>query len=156
MQRPVSNGIQFGSISIGDADQDFHLVSQRDQMKSSLWDYGCLLERDGYELRGYVRIREEVRKDETNELTVSDKRFNPERDLVFEQTEDGYMYHFTNEEWDTPFTIRAYEGADILKHDYRIAYYEDADELTASLKSSPKKNDHPLQFSHVGRLIRAN
>lgn len=57
---------------------------------------------------------------------------------------------------DTPFTIRAYEGADILKHDYRIAYYEDADELTASLKSPPKKNDHPLQFSHVGKLIRAN
>lgn len=175
-------GIQFGYIKFVDEDQDFWMISQRDQVETTLWDYGCLLEKDGFELRGLIRIREEVRKDGTNELTVSDKNFNPETDLVFEKTEDGYMYYFPNEDWDLPFTIRAYVGSEILKHDYWIVYYEDAGELTASLKASSKKSDkedsspdtlwveyedgyhvltskknsHSVSFGHVGRLIQAN
>ncbi len=175
-------GIQFGYIKFVDEDQDFWLISQRDQVKTTLWDYGCLLEKDGFELRGLVRVCEEVRKDGTNELTVSDKRFEQERDLVFEKTEDGYMYYFPNEDWDIPFTIRAYPGSEILEHDYWIVYYEDAEEFTASLEDSPKKNDkensspdtiwveyedgyyvltskknnHSISFGHVGRLLQAN
>lgn len=92
------------------------------------------------------------------------------------------MYYFPNEDWDTSFTIRSYPESEILKHDYWLAFYEDAEKLAASLKNSSKKNDkedsspdtiwmeyeygyyvltskknnNSMSFNHVGRLIRAN
>jgi len=142
---------------------------------ASFYEYGDWLERDGVCIDGRVRVREEERDDLTNEMKVSDRRFDPEQDLVFEKTATGYRYYLPNEDWQEGFYIRAQEGAGILEYNYIEYSYsdvagfiagkydsdeEDGYELIWREQSngdyvlSSKKKELPEYFSHAGKLER--
>ncbi|MBQ3105196.1 MAG: hypothetical protein IJC59_04950 [Lachnospiraceae bacterium] len=109
-------------------------------------------------------------------MTVSDRHFDPQQDLVFEETKTGYQYYLPNEDWeDEVFYICAYEGAKIRKHNYIEYFYSDvagfiAGEYDSDEKDgtetiwqkqsdgsyvlSSKVNEYPIGFSHAGRLER--
>lgn len=122
-------GLCVGGITIQNGAQFFNMSSQKAQKHTLMMEYGCWLEWDGIELRGRVRVREEKKDCKTDELTVSDIKFNPETDFDFKKTDYGYSWSFLNEDWPTDssygFTIVAKKGAEMLNHNY---YYIDADE----------------------------
>ncbi len=118
-------GLHIGSMHIENSYQYFNKIDKWDETRTSLWEYGCWLEADGYELYGRVHEREEVRDIETNEVTVSDQKANPETDLFFEQTDYGFRCSLQKKDLDVSLIIKAYEGAEILNYDY---YYCDIEE----------------------------
>ncbi|MDD5923394.1 MAG: hypothetical protein PUC88_01240 [Clostridia bacterium] len=120
-------GFHIGSMSINNVGQHFQKIDHRDKMCTELWEYGCWYKADGFELYGMVHERSEERKIETNELTVSDIKYNPEKDLLFEQTSYGYLWSVLSEDWppDYGFVLIAYKGAEILNSDF---YYLDTKE----------------------------
>lgn len=120
-------GFHIGSMSINNVVQHFQTNDYRGKMCTELWEYGCWYKADGFELFGMVHERNEERSIETNELTVSDIKFNPETDLLFEQMSYGYRWSVLNEDWssDYSFVLRANKGAEILNSDF---YYLDTKE----------------------------
>lgn len=115
-------GLHIGSMSIDNGDQHFQKIDHRDKTQTKLWEYGCWFKADEFELFGIVHERGEVRKIKTNELTVSDIKYNPETDLVFEQTDYGYRWSVLNEDWPSgyAFVLIAYKGAEILNYLYFV------------------------------------
>ncbi len=121
-------------------------------------------------------MRAEERNALTGEMTVSDRRFDPLHDMVFEETETGYRYYLPDRDWTEGFYIRAHEGARMLKHNYIKYFYDDVSgfiegkynsdekegsELIWQKQSNgdyvlaAKKNGAPEYFSHAGKLERA-
>jgi len=168
-------GMRFKSITIENGTQTFLMGIREWMTTASFYEYGDWLERDGVCIDGRVRVREEERDDLTNEMKVSDRRFDPEQDLVFEKTATGYRYYLPNEDWQEGFYIRAQEGAGILEYNYIEYSYsdvagfiagkydsdeEDGYELIWREQSngdyvlSSKKKELPEYFSHAGKLER--
>ena len=51
---------------------------------------------------------------------------------MFEKTEMGYRYYVPDEEWrDENFCIYAYEGSEILEHNYIKQFFSDVDGFMA-------------------------
>ena len=169
-------GMLFHSLTIENSTQTFLMGIREWMTKANFYEYGDWLERDGVYIDGRVRVREEERDDLTNEMTRSDRRFDPEQDLVFEETSTGYQFYLPNEDWqEEVFYIRASEGAGILKYNYIEYFYsdvagfiageydideEDGTELIWRKQSngdyvlSLKAQDRPITFSHAGILER--
>lgn len=136
-------GMLFGSISIENSSQTSKRATRDWITGASFYEYGRWMERDGFYLTGRIRAREEERDDLTGEMTVSDRRFDPQQDLVFEETETGYQYYLPNEDWeDEVFYIRAYEGAEILKHNY-ICYF--SSDVPASIAGEYDPDESQLE-----------
>ena len=107
---------------------------------------------------------------------VSDRCFDPQKNLVFEETETGYQYYLPDKDWeDEVFYIYAHEGAKILEYNYIDYYYSDVDGFLTGKYNSDKKDgteliwrkqsngdyvlssktqDLPTYFSHAGKLER--
>ena len=168
-------GMLFGSIRLENGSQVFQNRIQDWVTKADFYEYGRWLERDGIYFYGRVSVREEERNDLTGELTVSDRRFDPEQDLVFEETATGYRYYMPNEDWQEVFTIHVSEGGGILEHDYMEYCYPDVagfiegkydsdekegtetiwiEQSNGSYVLSSKANQYPISFSHAGKLER--
>lgn len=128
-------GLHIGSMTITNSNQLFSKHDKRNETNTQLWEYGCWFETNGLELRGRVRERKEVRNIETNKLTVSDLRVDPETDLVFEQTDYGYRLSLLNNDLDDSLWIKAYEGAEILDYDF---YCLDENDYSPKEKLSDK------------------
>jgi len=98
----------------------FNKSLHHESCKTDMYDYGTWYEGDGFKLHGITYWKTELLDIETDELTVSEFKFDPETDIMFEQTNDGYRWNFMNE--DIPsgygFTLLAYEGSEILNYDY--------------------------------------
>lgn len=169
-------GMLFDSISIESGVQRSS-TGLRDWLTKSVYtEYGRWIERDGFYIDGRIRVREEERNELTGELTGFDRRFDPQKDLVFEETETGYQYYLPNEDWeDEVFYIRAHEGAEILQYNYIEYFYSDVDGFIAGKYDAEenegtetiwhkqsngdytlavKKNENLISFSHAGRLER--
>ena len=168
-------GMRFKSITIENGTQTFLMGIREWMTTAGFYEYGDWIERDGVCIDGRVRVREEERDDLTNEMKVSDRRFDPEQDLVFEATATGYQFYLPNEDWQEGFYIRAQEGAGILEYNYIEYSYsdvagfiagkydsdeEDGYELIWREQSngdyvlSSKKKELPEYFSHAGKLER--
>ena len=106
------------SLDIRNSDQQLQKSTKGGVTHAELWEYGNWLEEDGIELYGIVRKRVEERNLDTNVLTASDQRVNPETDLVFERTTYGYRLSLRNKDLYDRLLLIAYPGADILKDDY--------------------------------------
>ena len=85
-----------------------------------MWEYGRWYKDDGIILYGMLHDRYEVRNRDTDAVTVSDIVYNPETDLVFEETDYGYRFDILNENCNSGFylSLIAEKGADILGSDY--------------------------------------
>ncbi|MBQ3077897.1 MAG: hypothetical protein IJC43_08565, partial [Clostridia bacterium] len=121
-----SCGMRFRSMTIANSTQTFRMGTREWMTTAGFSEYGDWLDRDGISIDGRVRVREEERNDLTNEMTKSDRRFDPEQDLVFEKTATGYQFYLPNEDWqEEVFYIRASEGAGILEYNYIEYFYSD-------------------------------
>ena len=127
-------GLHIGSVKIKNCDQFFQKNDVRNETRAELWEYGCWLKADGFELCGRAHERKEVRNVETNEVSVSDRKVDPETDLIFEQTDYGYKLSLSNKDLDDSLWIRAYEGAEMLNYDFYCL-----DEKDYSPKNDPSK-----------------
>ena len=169
-------GMLFGNIRIENNSQ----ISQRqtrDWLTTATFsEYGRWIERDDVYFTGCVRNREEKRHDLTGEMVVSDRSFNPQQDLVFEETETGYRYYLPNEDWKEGFFIYAHEGSEMLKYNYIQYFYGNIADFIAGKYDSDEKegteliwrklsngdyvlsakaDDVSKYFSHAGTLERA-
>jgi len=121
-------GLHIGSLSIRNSDQIFSKSDSKGQIQVQLLEHGNWFETDGFELNGWVRKRQEFRDIKTNEVTVSDQKVDPQKDIVVEQTDYGYRFSLLNKEVDDTLTLRAHEGAEILNYVY---YCLDEEEYSA-------------------------
>jgi len=169
-------GMLFGNIRIENNSQ----ISQRqtrDWLTTATFsEYGRWTEQDDVYFTGRVRVREEERNDLTGEMTISDRRFDPQQDLVFEKTGTGYRYYLPNEDWKEGFYIYAHEGAEMLKYNYIQYFYGNVTDFIAGKYDSDEKegaeliwrklsngdyvlsdnaDDVSKYFSHAGTLERA-
>ena len=116
------------------------------------------------------------RHDLTGEMTVSDRRFDPQQDLVFEETETGYRYYLPGEDWKEGFYICAREGSGMLNYNYIHYFYGNVADFIAGEYApdekegtellwrklpngdyvlSAKADDTAKYFTHAGTLERA-
>jgi len=169
-------GMLFGYISVENSTQKSQRETREWVTNTGFYEYGRWIECEGFYIDGRIRVRNEERNDLTGEMTVLDRRFDPQKDLVFEKTENGYHYYLPNEDWqDEVFYIRASVGAEILEYNY-VEYFctdvddfisgkydydkEDGTELIWRKQSngdyvlSLKSQDRPIGFSHSGKLER--
>ncbi|MBQ7114599.1 MAG: hypothetical protein IJO10_10230 [Clostridia bacterium] len=120
---------------------------------------GCWLKGEGYELRGVVRIREEKRDAATNEITVTERHFDPQADLIFEETKNGFRFSFPNEDWKQGFRFYADADSELLRHGYVYRFGDH--ESTLSWKELHDgsyvmitKNQNYCDFNLDGKLER--
>lgn len=168
-------GMLFGYISVENSTQTSKRATKDWMTNASYYEYGPWIEQDGIYITGRVRVREEERNDLTEDMDASDRRFNPQQDLVFEKTDTGYRYYLPNEDWQEGFYIYAHENAEMLKYNYLKYFSEDVsgfiegkddfDETEGTeliwrelsngdYVLSSKKNDASEYFSHAGKLER--
>ena len=128
---------------------------------AGFYEYGILLEGNGYALWGAVRVREEKRDSSTNRIILSDQTFTPELDLEFEETEKGFRFSFPNEYWGHGFRFYAKENSELILHNY-ICYYDGNYVSTISWKEQSQgfyvmvsENQRIVDFDLDGRLERA-
>ena len=169
-------GMLFGSIRIESGSQISQRQTREWSTTATFSEYGRWIERDDVYFTGCVRTREEKRHDLTGEMTVSDRRFDPQQDLVFEETETGYRYYLPGEDWKEGFYICAREGSGMLNYNYIHYFYgnvadfiageyapdekEGAELLWRKLPNgdyvlSAKADDTAKYFTHAGTLERA-
>lgn len=115
-------GMLLGNICIENSSQISKRQTQDWLTTATFSEYGRWIERDGVYFTGCVRSREEQRHDLTGEMMVSDRSFDPQQDLVFEETEGGYRYYLPSEDWKEGFYIYAHEGAEMLRYNY-VQYF---------------------------------
>ena len=127
---------------------------------AGFYEYGILLEGNGYALWGAVHVREEKRDSSTNRIILSDQTFTPELDLEFEETEKGFRFSFPNEYWGHGFRFYAKENSEFIRHNY--IYYYGNHESTISWKEQSQgfyvmvsENQMIKDFHLDGRLERA-
>lgn len=117
-QLEAEYGVHIGSMPIENSHQYLGKTDKQGKTSVHLLEYGCWLVGDGFELRGCIQEREEVRDMESKELTVSVQNVDPETDLEFEETEYGYRLSLLNRDLAESLNLRAHAGAAILKYDY--------------------------------------
>lgn len=153
--------MQIDALTMQNSKQEFRMYTSQHREKTTLREYGPWLETDGFYLNGITRTCEEIWDKETEERSVTDWRFDPETDLVFEKTDDGYRYSCLAGEH--AFSIRAYPEAEILKHEY--FFVSDASETEkaqtfwqewsdGSYVLALKEDDSVLWLDGSGRLER--
>lgn len=160
-------GLCVGEITMQNTTQFFNMAIHNNQKRALFMEYGCWLKSYGFELHGRVHVREEKKDCETNELTVSDLKFTPETDLIFEKTDYGYCWSFLNENWPDDssygFTIVAEKGAEILNNDYYNVNEKPTDERRqtvwleredGSYVLASAKNGSSLHLCEGEKLIR--
>lgn len=167
-------GMFFGSVTIKNGFQTFQRSTREWVTEANFYENGCWLKQDGFYLSGRVRVREEKRNDLTSETTVTDRRFDTQSDIVFEETKNGYRYYLPSEDWrDEVFYVYASEGSEVLRHNYIKYFYSDVDGFISGKYNSDDKdgtetvwieqsngsyvlasklNNYPISFSHSGRL----
>ena len=127
---------------------------------AGFYEYGILLEGNGYALWGAVRVREEKRDSSTNGIILSDQTFTPELDLEFEETEKGFRFSFPNEYWGHGFRFYAKENSELIRHNY-IYYYGNYvstiswKEQSQGFYAMVSENQMIVDFDLDGRLERA-
>ena len=124
-QLEAEYGLHIGSMPIENSHQYLGKADKQGKTYVHLWEYGCWLDGDGFELRGRVYEQEEARDMETKELIVSVQQVDPETDLEFEETEYGYRLSLMNRDLAESLSLRAHAGADILKYDYYLLEEEE-------------------------------
>lgn len=124
-------GMLFSSICVENSTQTSKRVIRDWRTDAGFYEYGQWIEKDGVYFTGYVRVRDEKRDDLTGEMTVSDRRFDPQKDLVWEETDGGYGYYLPSEDWNEGFRIYAREGARMLEYNYRYYFCDDIAEFAA-------------------------
>lgn len=168
-------GMLFGSIGIESGNKVFKSSIQEWMTEAEFYEYDNWIKRDGVELYGRVCVREEERNDLTKEETVTERRFEPDQDLVFEETATGYRYYLPNKDWQEVFNIYADKGSAMLEYDYIQYYYSNVDgyidgnynsnemegtetvwimQSDGSYVLSSKANKLPINFSQAGELER--
>ena len=74
--------------------------------------------KEGLLLHCVLRRREEMRDRKTKELTVSDLRMDPDKDLIVEKTENGFRYSCPDKDLDYGFRVYAEADSGYPEHDY--------------------------------------
>ena len=169
-------GMLFHFISVENGTQISKRATRDWMTSASFYEDGLWIEQGDIYITGRIRSREEERNDLTGEMTVSDRRFDPQQDLIFEETETGYRYYLPDEDWQEGFYICAHEGAGMLKYNYIKYFYDDIAGFAAGKYDSDKKegteliwqklsngdyvlasekNEVSEYFSHAGKLERA-
>ena len=121
-------GMFFQNLDMYNTDQEF----------SSLWSRETYtkqsgrIEKEGLLLHCVLRRREEMRDRKTKELTVSDLRMDPDKDLIVEKTENGFRYSCPDKDLDYGFRIYAEADSGYPEHDY---FYRET-EATSDGKTS--------------------
>ena len=112
-------GIFFHNLDLATEDQEFSSL-----WSSSLWSRETTtyergwIDQDDFRLRGVLRYRAEEEDSRTQEVKVSDRTFDPEKDLILEKTETGFRYAFPDKDWDHGFWIQADKESGFRQHDY--------------------------------------
>lgn len=130
-----------------------------DSGKACFYESGRWLQGEGYELQGVVRVREEKREPETNGIVVSDRYFDPEQDLIFEETKNGFRFSFPNEDWEQGFRFYADADSELPHHDYIYYYGDHQSSLSWKERNDGSyvmisKNQSVVDFDLDGRLER--
>ena len=127
---------------------------------AGFYEYGVLLEGNGYVLWGAVHVREEKRDSSTNRMILSDQTFSPELDLNFEETEKGFEFDFPHDCWGHGFRFYAKENSEFIRHNY-IYYYGHHESMISWKEQSQgfygmvSENQMIMDFDLDGRLERA-
>ena len=126
---------------------------------AGFYEYGILLEGNGYVLWGAVHVREEKIDSSTNGIILSDQTFTPELDLEFEETEKGFEFEFPHDGWGHGFRFYAKENSELIRHNY--IYYYGNHKSTISWKEQSQgfyamvsENQMSVDFDLDGRLER--
>lgn len=139
-------GMLLGNIRIENSSQVSKRQTRDWLTTATFSEHGLWIERDDIYFTGCIRTREEERDDLTGEMMVSDRAFDPQKDLVFEETETGYRYYLPNEDWKEGFYIYAHEGAEMLKHNYIQYFYGDVEDFIAGKYDSNEKEGTELTW----------
>ena len=115
-------GIFFHNLDLATEDQEFSSLWSRE---TTTYERGWI-DQDDFRLRGVLRYRAEEEDSRTQEVKVSDRTFDPEKDLILEKTETGFRYAFPDKDWDHGFWIQVDKESGFRQHDY--LYLDDEDE----------------------------
>jgi hypothetical protein len=115
-------GIFFHNLDLATEDQEFSSLWSRE---TTTYERGWI-DQDDFRLRGVLRYRAEEEDSRTQEVKVSDRTFDPEKDLILEKTETGFRYAFPDKDWDHGFRIQVDKESGFGQHDY--LYLDDEDE----------------------------
>ncbi len=107
-------GIFFHNLDLATEDQEFSSLWSRE---TTTYERGWI-DQDDFRLRGVLRYRAEEEDSRTQEVKVSDRTFDPEKDLILEKTETGFRYAFPDKDWDHGFWIQADKESGFRQHDY--------------------------------------
>ena len=124
-------GVFFHNLDLANSDQEFSSLWSRE---ASAYERGWIDEGD-FRLRCVLRYRAEEEDSRTQEVKVSDRTFDPEKDLILEKTETGFRYSFLNKDLDLGSWIATDKESEFRQHDY---LYLD-DELGKDEKDSEKR-----------------
>ena len=87
-------GIFFHNLDLATEDQEFSSLWSRE---TKTYERGWI-DQDDFRLRGVLRYRAEEEDSRTQEVKVSDRTFDPEKDLILEKTETGFRYAFPDKD----------------------------------------------------------
>ena len=107
-------GMFFQNLDMYNTDQEFSSLWSRETYTKQ---FGRI-EKEGLQLHCVLRRREEIRDRKTKELTVSDLRMDPDKDLILEKTESGFRYSCPDKDLDYGFRIYAEADSGYPEHDY--------------------------------------
>ena len=107
-------GMFFQNLDMYNTDQEFSSLWSRETYTKQFGRTG----KEGLLLDCVLRRREEMRDRKTKELTVSDLRMDPDKDLIVEKTESGFRYSCPDKERDCGFRICAEADSGYPEHDY--------------------------------------
>lgn len=88
MNTALECGIFFHNLDLATEDQEFSSLWSRE---TTTYERGWI-DQDDFRLRGVLRYRAEEEDSRTQEVKVSDRTFDPEKDLILEKTETGFRY----------------------------------------------------------------
>lgn len=94
MNTALECGIFFHNLDLATEDQEFSSLWSRE---TTTYERGWI-DQDDFRLRGVLRYRAEEEDSRTQEVKVSDRTFDPEKDLILEKTETGFRYAFPDKD----------------------------------------------------------
>jgi hypothetical protein len=142
-----SCGLRINDINM---DNGICYFTMEDGTEAAFGEYGNWYEAEGLWFRGPVRVRWETLDKQTNEITRSQWRFDPEEDLTVEQTETGWIFSRSNSTWGYGFRIYAEEGSEYLRYDYvqLPVDWDPGSEKKGRLLSWAKQEDGTYKLVH--------